>query len=86
MGCARKSLSVNVLMCSFCLMGSAKVNVAPSPRPSLVATNDPPIALALLAPLCKPKPWPFFFVVKPWLNSFVRFSAAIPIPLSMIAI
>ena len=38
------------------LMGRRRVNVAPRPGPSLAAVRSPPISLAALAALCRPKP------------------------------
>ena len=63
-------------------MGNSRVKVAPCPEPPLCAVNDPPSSRAAMAPLCNPKPWPSFRVVKPWLKIRVRFSGGIPAPLS----
>ena len=53
------------------------------PGPSLKAASEPPHSLAARAPLCRPKPWPCRRVVKPWAKILVRFSGAMPTPLSM---
>lgn len=62
--------------------GSSSVNVAPWPGPSLCARSEPPSSPATRAPLCRPKPWPFLRVVKPWAKMRVRFSGGMPTPLS----
>ena len=64
--------------------GALIVNWAPVPMPSLVAFSDPPKILAPMAHECSPNPWPCGFVVKPWLNSFLRFSGLMPMPVSLI--
>ena len=56
--------------------------LAPLPGPSLYAVRLPSICCAALAQLCRPKPWPVFLVVNPWLKIFGRFSGAMPAPLS----
>lgn len=45
--------------------GRSRTNVAPRPSPSLCAMSVPPSSRAAKAPLCRPKPCPFFRVVKP---------------------
>src|SRR5258707_10379212 len=50
------------------VVGNSRVNSAPWPRPALWAVRRPPISLAALAPLWRPKPCPSFLVVKPWLK------------------
>src|ERR1039458_3674665 len=67
-------------------VGNSRVNSAPLPGPSLWAVRVPPISFAALAPLWRPKPWPSFLVVKPWLKIRVRFSGSIPTPLSAMVI
>ena len=44
------------------------------PGPSLCAVSEPPISVAASAALCRPKPWPSLFVVKPWAKMRARFS------------
>ena len=73
-----------VSLVSIGVMGISSVNAAPNPCPSLVAIRVPPISLAAFAALCSPKPWPPFFVVNPCEKMRVRYSAAIPTPLSAI--
>src|ERR1051325_4630673 len=66
--------------------GSSRVKVAPLPGPSLWAARLPPISVAALALLCRPKPSPSFRVVNPWRKIRARLSSLIPMPLSRTAI
>src|SRR5436190_9050990 len=63
-------------------MGSSRVKVAPWPMPALATVMAPPIERAAIAPLCRPKPWPPSRVVKPCAKMRVKFSGAMPTPLS----
>src|SRR5450830_234789 len=62
--------------------GISRVKIAPCPAPSLCTVKLPPISCAASAQLCRPKPCPFLRVVKPCEKMLVKFSGAIPSPLS----
>jgi hypothetical protein len=63
-------------------LGKTRVKVAPHPSPSLVALSEPPSSIAEHALECSPKPWPWGFVVKPWLKILSSVSLAMPSPSS----
>ena len=63
-------------------IGSSRVKAAPQPTPSLCTEKRPPISLAALAALCRPKPWSSFLVMPPWLKMRSRFSRGMPTPVA----